>query len=241
MSRLKITDLHLTAGKFKVKDVNLDIDDHQYFVLMGPTGSGKSLLLKAICGLMPVEAGSIHMRDREITKLEPKDREIGYVPQNSGLFPHLSVLDNITFSAIVAGESHEDALKDSKNAIAKLEIAHLLGRSVVNLSGGETQKVALARALARNPQLLILDEPVSAVDEPTRKEICAVLSDIQTEFKITTIHVCHSREEARSVSDTIGVMAKGELLETGLIDELEKESKHPEIIRLLGTTTKGAQ
>lgn len=233
MSRLSIEKINISVGSFKVSDVTLTIKDHQYFVLMGPTGSGKSLLLKAICGLIPIDSGSISLNETDITHFQPRFRKIGYVPQDSGLFPHLKVKENIIFAPLVDGQNETDAMAMVDKVIKSLEITHLLERTVTNLSGGEKQKVALARALARNPQLLILDEPVSAVDEPTRKEICKILTLIQQEFRITTIHVCHSREEARFVSDNIGIMSEGRLRDVGKIADLTKNPGHPETARLL--------
>lgn len=233
MSRLSIEKINISVGSFKVSDVTLTIKDHQYFVLMGPTGSGKSLLLKAICGLIPVDSGSISLNETDITHFQPRFRKIGYVPQDSGLFPHLNVKENIIFAPIIKGKNETDAMAMVDKVVKSLEITHLLERTVTNLSGGEKQKVALARALARNPQLLILDEPVSAVDEPTRKEICKILTLIQQEFRITTIHVCHSREEARFVSDNIGIMSEGRLRDVGKIADLTRNPGHPETARLL--------
>ncbi len=220
MAKLILKDISLQAGIFKVKNINLRIENNQYFALMGHTGSGKSMLLQAICGLMKVQKGVILMNNKDITNLEPRFRNVGYVPQNSGLFPHLKVKDNIIFSLRLKGLSKKDAICEVSNIIDFLDIAYLLDRSVINLSGGEKQKVALARGLAKKPSLLLLDEPVSALDELTKFEICNILKDIQKEFKISTIHVCHNLQESKQIADSIGIMSNGELIKTGTLSEL---------------------
>jgi ABC-type sugar transport system ATPase subunit len=234
MSNLVISGLCLRAGSFAITDFSLRIDGHRYFVLMGPTGSGKTLVLKAICGLIKPRRGTITLDGIDITRMEPRQRGIGYVPQDSGLFPHLDVRRNVAFPVSATGSSRKAADSRIDEIVASLEIAHLLQRSVVNLSGGEKQKVALARALARQPRLLILDEPISALDEPARNELCRLLRRVQAERDLTTLHVCHNREEARMAGGAVGVMSEGRLLEVGPLDELEHSSSNPEVRRLLG-------
>ena len=201
---LKIDNLSLAAGAFELNNFNLEVTTGEYFVLMGPTGSGKSMLLKSICGLHPITSGSILIDGIEVTNLEPKARNLGYVPQNSNLFPHLNVKRNISFPLDVRGVPAEKVAKKVANLAELLKIKDLLLRTTQNLSGGERQKVALARALATEPALLLLDEPVSALDEQTRKKICKELVIVQKELNITTIHISHSLEEAKSVADRIG-------------------------------------
>lgn len=233
MSILSIENLNLRVGKFELCDVSLRVDDNHYFVLMGATGSGKTLLLKSICGLVSIGSGSIKLNNADITEMEPRFRRIGYVPQESSLFPHLDVKQNIIFPLKIKGMPYGEAFAKVSDVIDKLEIGTLLDRSVYNLSGGERQKVALARALAGSPDLLVLDEPVSAVDEPTRVGICMLLKSIQREFKITTIHVCHSREEARLVSDVIGIISDGRIIACGKMSDIENRTDNSEIKLLL--------
>jgi len=236
MTALQLQDISLSAGGFKVQNISFSIMDHEYFVLMGATGSGKSLLLKAICGLTQIASGKIIIRGRDVTELEPRLRNIGYVPQDSGLFPHMNVNDNIMFSLKLQRTGTKQFI-DSKSAVDRiiksLGIEYLLERSVNNLSGGEKQKVSLARALARKPDLLILDEPVSALDEPTRREICRVLRKVQKEFGVPTIHVCHSKDEAELVSDKVGIMSNGVMVEVDLLEKLKNESKEQAVKELL--------
>ncbi|MCP4375281.1 MAG: ABC transporter ATP-binding protein, partial [bacterium] len=183
---LNVRNLGLQVGSFELRDVCLDVQPREYFVLMGATGSGKSLLIKSICGLIRASAGQIIIDGRDVTHLPPRSRSVGYVPQDSCLLPHLSVLRNVTFALEVAGHSKKHAAWEIGPIVESLGIGGLLNRSTVNLSGGERQKVALARALAGKPKLMLLDEPVSALDEPTRREICTVLRRVQREFGVAT-------------------------------------------------------
>jgi ABC-type sugar transport system ATPase subunit len=233
MKALEIADLTLHAGSFTVGGISLAVREGEYFVLMGMTGCGKSLLLKAVCGLLRVSGGRIRLHNRDITALEARFRNIGYVPQDGGLFPHLDVQRNITFPLTVAGMRPAAARRAVKGIVASLGLERLLTRSVAYLSGGERQKVALARALARKPELLVLDEPVCALDEPTRRDTCRELRRVQKEFGVATVHVCHSRDEAALVSDRVGIMCEGRLLDTGTLEELATGSNHEAVQRLL--------
>ncbi len=233
MNALEIMDLSLRAGSFAVQDVSFAVGEGEYFVLMGMTGSGKSLLLKAVCGLTQVARGRVRLHSRDITALEARFRHIGYVPQDGGLFPHLDVLRNITFPLTVAGVKRAAARSAVEEIVTSLALEKLLARSVAYLSGGERQKVALARALARRPELLVLDEPVCALDEPTRRDTCRELRRVQKEFGVATVHVCHSRDEAALVSDRVGVMCEGRLLDVGTLQGLATGSGHAAVQRLL--------
>jgi ABC-type sugar transport system ATPase subunit len=217
---LQIKNVSLRAGDFTVTDIDLTVDPKEYFVMMGQTGSGKSLLVKAVCGIIPIQNGSIHIDGKDVTNLEPRRRQVGYVPQSSSLFPHLSVSDNILFPLRIRKSNKKEALKKAAPIIDALNISSLLERSTLNLSGGEQQKVALARALSFNPKLLILDEPVSALDEPTRCEICKLLKKIQQDFSVTTIHICHNLEEARIVSDRMAIFSQGKIVQTDTLENL---------------------
>ena len=235
MKALTVENITLRAGSFTLGRVSLEVDRGEYFVLMGMTGTGKSLLLKAICGLARIATGRILINGLDVTSLEPRLRHIGYVPQNGGLFPHLNVRNNIRFPMTVKKEKTADAEKKYLKIVEHLNITDLLDRSVINLSGGEQQKVALARALATGPELLVLDEPVCALDEPTRYEICHDLCQAQKEFGVATVHVCHSFEEAKLVSDRIGIMDAGQLVSTGTLSELSERDQPDSVKKLFMT------
>ncbi len=231
---LEVRDLRLAAGDFRLRDVCLRVEEAEYFVLMGPTGSGKSLLAKCLCGLIRSGGGSIRIEGEEVTFLEPRLRRIGYVPQDCGLFPHMDVAGNVTFSLRVRGVGRAKALERIAPLIETLSLGPLLRRSTLNLSGGERQKVAVGRALAGAPKLLILDEPVSALDRPTQRDICGELRRVQRQLGIPTIHICHSVDEARCVSDRVGVLVAGRLLQTAPLAELIRRPADDAVARLLG-------
>ena len=232
MKALTVENMTLKAGSFSLDHVSLDIEQGEYFVLMGMTGTGKSLLLKAVCGLASIETGRILINGHDVTAKEPRFRRIGYVPQNGGLFPHLDVRSNIRFPMSLKHDDAGAAELKYEAIVEHLKIGALLDRSVSNLSGGEQQKVALARALATRPELLVLDEPVCALDEPTRYEICQDLCEAQKEFGVATLHVCHSLEEAELVSDRIGIMDGGQLIASGTLSELSESEQSDSVSKL---------
>lgn len=233
---IDIDRLCLRAGAFDIRDVTLRIPPGEYFVLMGRTGSGKSLLVRCLCGLVRAEAGSIRIDGLDVTHLEPRGRQVGYMPQDCGLFPHMNVLRNILFSLRARGLSRRDATRSAGPIIEMLRLEPLLNRDPASLSGGERQKAALARALAWRPKALLLDEPVSALDEPTRREVCADLRSVQRRLGITTIHICHGLTEARGVADRAGVLHQGRLQQTGTLDELAGRPATEAVASLVHTT-----
>ncbi len=217
---IRIEDLTFSIGNFRMNKANLHVAEGEYFVLLGQPGSGKSILLECLCGLNKPEAGKIYIAGKDVTNAEPRKRNIGYVPQDYALFPHLSVERNIAFGLHGQRLSlDETAAKVEKNA-SMLGIKHLLKRRVRGLSGGEKQKTALARALAIEPRVLLLDEPVSALDENTRDKVCMELRELQTTLGITTIHVSHNLEEAFSVADRGAILRNGTFEQIGTLDEL---------------------
>ena len=230
---LLVERLSLTVGDFALREVSLDVAPGEYFVLMGANGSGKSLLAKSVCGLVRVGSGRVLIDGRDVTDLAPRRRRVGYVPQEYALFPHLDVGRNLTFGLEAEGVGRRKALAEVAPLVETLGLGPLLQRATVHLSGGEKQKVALARALARRPKLLILDEPVSALDEPTRREICPVLRRTQRTYGVATLHICHSLDEARSVADRVGVMTDGRLVQTGSLDELSRSPVDDSVSRLM--------
>jgi ABC-type Fe3+/spermidine/putrescine transport system ATPase subunit len=208
--------ISFSIGTFRLQRLSINIAKGEYFVLLGPPGSGKTVFLECLCGLKKVNSGRIYIDGREVTGLEPRARDIGYVPQDYALFPHLSVEQNIAFGLRV--HSYPEARVTETADL--LGIRHLLSRGINGLSGGEKQRVALARALVLQPKILLLDEPVCALDEVTRQEVCTQLLDIQRRLSLTTIHVSHNLEEAFSVADRAAVLNEGILQQVGPLDEL---------------------
>ena len=231
---LRIEELCLSAGKFALQGISLHIKPGEYFVLMGPTGSGKSLLGKCICGLIRPTGGRLFVGDTDMTTAEPRWRSIGYVPQDSGLFPHMDVAANITFPLRIRGASRNDAIRQVGHLVEMLSLGDLMDRDTLTLSGGERQKVAVARALAAGSKLLILDEPVSALDEPTRREICRELHAVNRRLEVPIIHVCHSVVEANMVADRIGILIAGRLVQVGPAAEIVAAPANETVARLLG-------
>jgi len=234
---IRVRGLTFRAGDFRVSDVALNIPSSEYFVLLGPNGSGKTLLVSCLCGLIRAERGTIEINGHDVTHAEPRLRGIGYVPQDYGLFPHMNVARNITFALRARGMAHARALLRIAHVVEALNLVPLLARGTANLSGGERQKVALARALAIQPDLLLLDEPVSALDGPTRAEVLRELRHVQRQFAVTTIHVCHSIDEARAVADKAGVMIDGHLVQTGPLDDMMAAPANDAVARLLLAST----
>lgn len=230
---IEIENLSLEVGSFALRNLSLRIGAGEYFVLLGPTGAGKTLFLKCLCGLIAVQSGTICIEGQEVTHLAPRLRQIGYVPQDYGLFPHLRVEENITFALRLRRISRREARERVRPILEMLQLEPLLARSPTTLSGGERQRVALARALAIQPRLLLLDEPVSALDESTREHVCTELRRIQQELQITTIHVSHNLEEALAVSDRAGILDAGRLVQTGPVPELLQHPKNEAVARFL--------
>ncbi len=226
---ISIRNLTIEAGSFAIRDFNLEVNSGEYHMIMGPTGSGKSLILKSICGIIRINDGKISINGRDVTFDEPMNRKVGYVPQNSDLFPHLDVERNLTFALEIAGTSHAQALEEIRHIVEFLGISSLMKRTVTNLSGGERQKVALGRALARRPEVLLLDEPVSALDRSSRREVCDMLREMHAKYKLTTVHVCHNIEEAQALGTRLSVISDGKLAMTGkatdIIEDILKNNR----------------
>jgi ABC-type sugar transport system ATPase subunit len=212
---INLSGLRVEMQRFALQDINLNVETGDYFMLVGPTGSGKTLLLETIAGLNKVKTGGIWIDDREITFIEPEKREIGMVYQDSALFPHLSVAENIAFGLRVR-HVDESSIKKKLGEVATLvEIEHLLSRKPGKLSGGEKQKVALARALAIRPHLLLLDEPLSALDPEGREGLQRELKRIHNELNITIIHVTHDFDEAMMLGKHVAVIGDGTIRQVG--------------------------
>jgi len=217
---IKIKDLSVDLGEFHLKDINLFIDDREYFVILGPTGAGKTVLLECIAGLNKIKQGEIWINGDEITHLAPEERKVGYVPQDYVLFPFLNVADNIAFG-LKEAKYKDVETKERVSTLAHLmAITHLLNRDTRSLSGGEKQRVALARALALSPKILLLDEPLGALDLQTSKYLRLELKRIHDELGITTIHITHDQTEAEEIADRLGVLNLGRLEQVGMPDEV---------------------
>jgi len=228
---ITVNNLNYSIGSFSLRISSLEIADGEYFVLLGPTGSGKTIFIECLCGLIRPDAGRVEVDGRDVTNLPPRLRRIGYVPQDYGLFPHMNVEENIIFALRTNGILHKEACRLVQPIVEMLSLGPFLKRSTMTLSGGERQKVALARALARRPSLLLLDEPVSALDERTRQRVCEELRRIQKELSITTIHVSHNFQEAITVSDRVGILRGGKIVQRDSIMELIRKPRNEFVAR----------
>ncbi len=217
---IKVRDLWVDLGDFVLKDANLDIFAGEYFVILGPTGAGKTVLLESIAGLYPINQGRIWLNGEEVTRLETEKRGISIVYQDQMLFPHLSIKDNISFGLRIRKTPPQEIEKTLGWLTGLLGIEHLLSRKPDTLSGGEKQKVALARAFSVKPKLLLLDEPLSALDPHSREVLQREMGNIHQQYKVTTVHVTHDFEEAIALADRIAVIGNGRIQQIGTPEEV---------------------
>ena len=200
---IAVRNLTVHAGSFSLSGISFNIPARAYGVLMGKTGSGKTTLLEAVCGLRPAASGSIELCGRDVTRLKAADRGIGYVPQDRALFPSMTVGQHLSF-ALKIRKWESVRIERRVNELAELlGIEKLLSRFPQGLSGGEAQRVALGRALSASPRILILDEPLGALDDETRQEMCVLLKAVMKQTQVTALHITHSRSEARMLSDIV--------------------------------------
>ncbi len=206
---IELKKVSMRSGAFSLNEVSFRVESGQYAVLMGKTGLGKSTILEAICGLRKVQAGSILVRGVDVTRWSPSDRQIGYVPQDLALFPTLSVREHLQFALRLRGASKAVMQQRTGELSQVLGLGALLDRNVQRLSGGEAQRVALGRALAARPAVLLLDEPLSALDQATRIEMHEWLCKVKVATGVTTLHVTHNSEEADALADLRLVLQNG--------------------------------
>ncbi len=203
--------LSLWQGQFRLNGVSFQVPTGQYAVLMGKTGSGKTSIVEAICGLRRPASGRILLDGQDVTRWAPALRGIGYVPQDAALFPHLTVREQLEFALRIrrVEEVVIDRRVDELSEV--LEIRGLLDRLPLGLSGGESQRVSLGRALAFEPRFLLLDEPLGALDDKTRQHLIEMLQRVHRQTKVTAIHVTHSQWEADALADLLLELRQGEV------------------------------
>jgi molybdate/tungstate transport system ATP-binding protein len=204
------------AGAFRLENVSFEIPAGRYAVLMGGTGCGKTSLIEIICGLRWPASGRVRIDGRDVTGEPPGARGIGYVPQDGAMFPTMTVREQIGFALRLRHRPATEIETRVKELAGHLEVDHLLDRLPLNLSGGERQRIALGRALAAKPKVLLLDEPLSALDEELRDDLSQLLKRIQREEGVTALHITHSAREAAQLADVLLRLDHGRVRETPL-------------------------
>ena len=217
-------------------DVSVDIRKGEFFTLLGPSGCGKTTLLRLIAGFESPTSGQIRLDGQDITHLPPNKRPVNTVFQSYALFPHLTVLQNVGFALQMLGKPKAEVEETARRMLALVKLDQMADRKTSQLSGGQQQRVALARALAPQPKVLLLDEPLSALDLKLRKEMQVELKRLQHETGITFIFVTHDQEEALTMSDRIGVMSAGKIQQIGAPREIYVRPVNRFVASFIGET-----
>ena len=206
---IEVRGLSIAVGTFSLNDVSFTVETGRCAALMGRTGCGKTTILEAICGLRRMVSGRVLLQGRDVTGLRPGQRGIGYVPQDRALFSTMTVREHLEFALRVRSCSRKDIEARVVELANLLGLTPLLQRRPAGLSGGESQRVALGRAMSFDPVVLLLDEPLSALDDQTREEMYALLRKVRERTGVTTLHVTHHRNEAERLADQVLVLENG--------------------------------
>ncbi|WP_028035457.1 ABC transporter ATP-binding protein [Chelativorans sp. J32] len=226
-----MSDIHLKkltksyGGHLAVAGINLHIAEGEFFSLLGPSGCGKSTTLRMIAGFVQPTSGEIIIGADDVTSLPPEKRDIGIVFQNYAIFPHMNVADNIAFGLKLRKRPRDEIRRRVTDALRQVGLSGYEERYQRELSGGEQQRVALARVLVTEPRILLLDEPLSALDKSLREEMKYWIKDLQKKLGITTVYVTHDQDEALTMSDRIGVMQKAQVVQVGTPQEIYEAPK----------------
>jgi spermidine/putrescine transport system ATP-binding protein len=219
-------------GFVAIDDLDLKIPAGEFFALLGPSGCGKTTTLRLVAGLDSPTKGKILIGNQDVSSMKPHERPVNTVFQNYALFPHMSVLENVAFG--LRQRKVSDPLPKATDALKLVELEHLADRRPTQLSGGQQQRVALARALVNRPSLLLLDEPLGALDLKLRRQMQVELKAIQMEVGLTFLHVTHDQEEAMDMADTVAVMNKGRIEQMGAPEALYERPKTLFVSKFLG-------
>ncbi len=236
---VSIRNLSRTFGSVKAVDgVNLDIFSGEFLTLLGPSGSGKTTVLRMIAGFEKPDSGRIEIGGKDVTQLPPYERDVNTVFQDYALFPHMDVISNIGYGLRVAGVAREEIVSRAEQALEQVRLTGYGNRKPAQLSGGQRQRVALARALVNRPSVLLLDEPLGALDLKLREQMQIELKELQREVGITFIFVTHDQEEALTMSDRIAVFNQGNIEQLGTPREVYANPKSLFVSEFVGQTNK---
>jgi multiple sugar transport system ATP-binding protein len=219
------------AERPAVDSLNLDIQDGEFLVLVGPSGCGKSTSLRMLAGLEDVNSGRIMIGDRDVTDVQPKDRDIAMVFQNYALYPHMSVADNMGFALKIAGVKKDEIRTRVQEAAKILDLEQYLDRKPKALSGGQRQRVAMGRAIVRQPQVFLMDEPLSNLDAKLRVQTRTQIAQLQRRLGVTTVYVTHDQVEAMTMGDRVAVLKDGLLQQ---VDTPRRMYDHPNNVFVAG-------
>ncbi|ABR61991.1 sn-glycerol-3-phosphate ABC transporter ATP-binding protein UgpC [Sinorhizobium medicae] len=236
MSFLKITNLRKSYGALEIlKDINLEIDEGGFLVLVGPSGCGKSTLLNTIAGLEPITSGDIAINGRSVAGLHPSKRDIAMVFQSYALYPNMTVAGNIAFGMEIRGVPKEEREKAIRQVADMLQIGHLLERKPSQLSGGQRQRVAMGRALVREPQVFLFDEPLSNLDAKLRVDMRTEIKRLHHRMKTTIVYVTHDQIEAMTLATKIAVLKDGVLQQFGTPAEIYNDPANMFVADFMGS------
>src|SRR5664279_2713315 len=230
---LRLTNITRRLGDFALRDLNLEVADGEYYVLLGRSGSGKTQLLELIAGLEHPDSGKIFLDDIDITRQKIQDRKVGIVFQNYAIFPHMTVYGNIAYPLKARKEDNKNIDEMVKKAAEAMNITHILMRSTEKLSGGELQRVALARTLIKSPRLLLLDEPLSSLDTSLKDDLKRLLRNLNKAGQ-TIIHVTHDYCDAVSLAKRVGVIHNGKIIQEGSVNEVFNNPANRFVARYAG-------
>ena len=231
----KATRIYPGSDKPAVKELSLEIADGEFLVLVGPSGCGKSTSLRMLAGLEDVNSGRIFIGDRDVTEVQPKNRDIAMVFQNYALYPHMTVRDNMGFALKIAGTDKNEIRERVNEAARILDLEPYLDRKPKALSGGQRQRVAMGRAIVRKPQVFLMDEPLSNLDAKLRVQTRTQIASLQRELGVTTVYVTHDQTEALTMGDRIAVLNNGILQQVGTPQEMYERPANEFVAGFIGS------
>lgn len=235
MARVRLEHITQCFGKnIAIQNISFEVPDGEFWVLVGPSGCGKSTLLRTIAGLAPVTEGNLYIGEHLVNEVPARQRDVAMVFQNYALYPHMTVAENLAFGLRMRQVPKEKQLEQVQQVARSLDIEHLVNRKPRQLSGGQQQRVALGRAIARRPQVFLLDEPLSNLDAQLREGTRAELKQLHQQFGITTLYVTHDQIEAMTLSDRIVMLDQGQIQQIGTPQDLYSHPANRRVATFIG-------